>query len=105
DLIRILDAQTPENLAAWSRAWVEERGRPELTTDVRLARNNTIQRLAITMNDPLRRGLVWPQRMRVTLGYAGSQKELAVYANARETVVREAAGLPTPLFILPNGGG
>src|SRR5688572_16844380 len=24
DLVRILDARTPENLAAWSRAWVEE---------------------------------------------------------------------------------
>ena len=57
------------------------------------------------MSDPLRRGLVWPQRMRVTLGYPGSRKELAVYANGRATVVREAAGMPKPLFILPNGGG
>ena len=105
DLIRILDAKTPENLAAWSRAWVEERGRPEFTATVRLSRSNTIQRLTISMTDPLRRGLVWPQRMRVTLGYPGSQKDLAIYANARETVVREAAGLPKPLFVLPNGAG
>jgi aminopeptidase N len=41
----------------------------------------------------------------VTLGYAGAQRDLAVYANARATVVREAAGLPKPLFILPNGAG
>ena len=105
DLIRILDAKTPDDLAAWSRAWVEERGRPEFTTTVRVAKNNTIQRLTVTMSDPLRRGLVWPQRMRITLGYPGSQKDLAVYANARQTVVREAAGLPKPLFILPNGAG
>src|SRR5258705_1815576 len=105
DLIRILDAKTPETLAAWSRAWVEERGRPEFTTALRVGKNNTVQRLTITMSDPLRRGLVWPQRMRVTLGYRGSQKELAVYAHARETVLREAAGMPKPLFILPNGGG
>ena len=105
DLIRILDAKTPENLAAWSRAWVEERGRPEITTALRVGKNNAVQRLTITMSDPLRRRLVWPQRMRVTLGYAGSQKELAVYAHARETVVREAVGMPKPLFILPNGGG
>src|SRR5436190_7421416 len=105
DLIRILDAKTPENLAAWSRAWVEERGRPEFTTTLRVAKDGTIQRLTITMNDPLRRRLVWPQRMHVTLGYPGAQKDLAVYANARETVVRDAAGLPKPLFVLPNGGG
>jgi aminopeptidase N len=105
DLIRILDAKTPDNLAAWSRAWVEERGRPEFTTTVRLTKRDTIQRLTVTMNDPLRRRLIWPQRMRVTLGYADHQKDLNVYANARETVVREANGLPKPLFILPNGGG
>jgi aminopeptidase N len=105
DLIGILDAKTPENLAKWSRAWVEERGRPEFTTALRLGKDTTIQRLTITMADPLRRGLVWPQRMRVTLGYAGAQRDLAVYANARATVVREAAGLPKPLFILPNGAG
>ncbi len=35
DLIRILDTRTPENLAAWSRAWVEERGRPAFTTAIR----------------------------------------------------------------------
>ena len=28
DLIALLDARTPEDLAAWSHAWVEERGRP-----------------------------------------------------------------------------
>ena len=105
DLIRILDAKTPENLAAWSRAWVEERGRPEFTTTLRVGGNNTIQRLTISMNDPLRRRLVWPQRMRITLGYSGSQKDIAVYANARETAVREAVGLPKPLFVLPNGAG
>ena len=105
ELVRILDAKTPDNLAAWSRAWVEQRGRPEFTTALRVAKNDTIQRLTVTMTDPLRRGLVWPQRMRITLGYPGSQKDLAVYANARETVVREAAGLPKPLYILPNGAG
>jgi aminopeptidase N len=34
DLVRILDARTPENVAAWSRAWVQERGRPEFTVAV-----------------------------------------------------------------------
>ena len=105
DLVRILDAKTPDNLAAWSRAWVEERGRPQFTTSLRLSRSNTIQRLTITMTDPQGRRIIWPQRMRITLGYAGAQKDLAVYANARDTVVREAVGLPKPLFVLPNGAG
>ena len=105
DLIRILDAKTRDNLAAWSRAWVEERGRPEFTTALRMSKNNTIERLTVTMNDPLRRRLVWPQRMRITLGYDGRDRRSDVYASGRDTIVREAAGLPKPLFILPNGGG
>ena len=35
DLVAILDAKTPENLVAWSRAWVEEQGRPEFRTTLR----------------------------------------------------------------------
>ena len=35
DLIRVLDARTPADLVAWSRAWVEERGRPQVTVDVK----------------------------------------------------------------------
>ncbi len=35
DLIALLDERTPEDLAAWSRAWVEEAGRPIVTTELR----------------------------------------------------------------------
>ena len=104
DLVGILDARTPEDVAAWSRAWVEERGRPEFTAAVRVERGR-IARLTLGMNDPLRRGLVWPQRLRVALGYGDGVREVPVYVNARMTRVREAEGLPAPLFVLPNGGG
>ena len=32
DLVRILDGRTRHDLVEWSRAWVEERGRPTFTT-------------------------------------------------------------------------
>ncbi len=32
DLIRLLDRRTPDDLDAWSRAWVEEAGRPVIST-------------------------------------------------------------------------
>ncbi len=104
DLVRILDARTPENVAAWSRAWVEERGRPEVTAALRIERGR-IARLTLAMSDPLRRGLVWPERLRIGLGYADRVREVPVYVNGRTTRVRDAEGLPAPLFVLPNGGG
>jgi aminopeptidase N len=125
DLIRILDAKTSQDLAAWSRAWVEERGRPEFT--VRRA-GATVR---LTARDPLQRGLVWPQRLRVAFGPAstggaseptskvaasgptskvgpykeggaGRDNEIGVTVTRAETTVKvpESAS-----FILANGGG
>jgi aminopeptidase N len=104
DLVRILDARTPEDLAVWSRAWVEERGRPEFTTDVRVEQGR-MSRLALAAADPLRRGLVWPQRLRIAVGTETGTHEFPVYVNGPVTTVSEAEGLARPLYVLPNGAG
>jgi aminopeptidase N len=105
DLVAILDARTPENIAAWSRAWVEERGRPEFTTRVRLDRGGRLAAVTLTQRDPLGRGLVWPQRLAVSLGYADGIKTLPVSVNNRTTAVPGVAGLARPLYVLPGGDG
>ena len=105
DLVRILDARTPQNLAAWSRAWVEERGRPAFVSTLRTDSGGRIRDLSLTMTDPLGRGVVWPQRLRVTLGYPQGSKELPVDVGNGTTRVPGAGGLERPLFVLPNGGG
>ena len=104
DLVRVLDARTPENVTAWSRAWVEERGRPEIATVLRVDRGR-VSRLTLSMTDPLRRDLVWPQRLRVALGYPDRIRDVPVSVTGRATRVRAAEGLPPPLFVLPNGAG
>ena len=105
DLVRILDARTPENVAAWSRAWVEERGRPEFTTALATDARGRIASLTLTVNDRLKRGLLWPQRIHVALGYDDSIRLLPVTIAGRVTVVRAAAGLARPRYVLANGGG
>jgi len=105
DLVRIIDERTRENIAEWSRAWVEDRGRPEFTTAVRLDDKGRLAAIEIAQHDPMQRGLIWPQRLRVTLGYDGSSKELPVYVTGAETIVKGARGLPPPRFVLPAGGG
>ena len=59
----------------------------------------------LTQRDTLGRGLVWPQQLRITLGYAGTSRDLVVDVSGRRTVVGGAAGLERPLYVLPNGGG
>ena len=105
DLVRILDAQTPENVAAWSRAWVEERGRPEFATTVSLDARGQISSLTLTMNDPFTRGLIWPQRLRVAIGYQNDIRIVPAAVEGRVTTVSAAAGLDRPLYVLPNGAG
>ena len=105
DLIGILDARTPRDLAAWSRAWVEERGRPEFLTELRTDAGGRVAAVTLTMSDPLGRGLVWPQRLRLALGYPGAVAEIPVDVARSTTVVDGVAGRERPLYVLPNGGG
>jgi aminopeptidase N len=105
DLVRILDDRTRENISEWSRAWVEDRGRPEFTTNVQLNAAGRLESMTVTQQDPMKRGLIWPQRLRVTVGFDGSVKELPVYVTEATTSVKGAKGLPAPNYVLPAGGG
>ncbi|MEO8076137.1 MAG: M1 family aminopeptidase [Acidobacteriota bacterium] len=105
DLIRVLDARTPDDLAAWSRAWVEEAGRPVVTTMLRVE-NGRIAQLAFAQADPVpRRGLVWSERIEVVLGYGVRIQRMPVRLDRPRVDVAAAHGLAAPDFVLPSGGG
>src|SRR6185369_9979841 len=105
DLIAVLDQRTPEDLVAWSRAWVEEDGRPIITTELSVA-GGRINRLAFAVRDrDVKRALTWTQDIKVALGYPDRIQMLPVRLAGSRTEVTSAAGLPAPLFVLPNGGG
>ena len=84
---------------------MEERGRPVITTDVKVE-SGRIARLTLTQRDPdTGRGLAWTQTLQVALGYATGVRQLPVRLNATSVEVTAARGLPAPMFVLPNGGG
>jgi aminopeptidase N len=104
ELIDVLDARTPADLEAWSRAWVDEAGRPSVATEL-LIEDGRIASLAFSQSDPgLRPGLVWHQRLDVVLGYDDEVRRIPVTFNAPRIEVA-ARGLPAPRFVLPTGGG
>ena len=105
DLIEILDALTEDDLNRWSRAWVEEPGRPRITTTVSLRPDGSIGSLRINQEDPTGRGRIWPQRLRVLLHYPDTSRLIPVNLDARRVTVDAAAGLPLPDFLLANGDG
>ena len=105
DLIAILDARTEEDLAAWSRTWVEESGRPRVEVALETD-GDGIARLAVRQSDPAEAGRLWNQRLELRLGYdVGESNTLAVHLRDAEAVVAEAAGLPAPDYVLANGAG
>jgi aminopeptidase N len=105
DLIAILDGPAPEDLDAWSRSWVEERGRPIVTTELAIA-DGRIARLAFVTRDPYpARGLTWTETMDIVLGYADRLEPMTIRLQGPRTEVAEARGRAAPLFVLPNGRG
>jgi aminopeptidase N len=107
DLIALLDERAPEDLKAWSHAWVEERGRPIITTEV------GDRSVTVTQRDPVEaRGLTWAQDLdvRVTAVESGRGRPTRVHT---ERKVRLGAGrvavrdgpASSLLYVLPNARG
>jgi aminopeptidase N len=105
DLIRILDSRTSRDLMAWSHAWVEERGRPTFTTRARADQRGRLEGLDVRLDDPLERGLVWPEQLHVALGYRDTTRRVTVDVTSAATSVRVPPGLGNPLYVLPSTDG
>jgi aminopeptidase N len=90
DLIRVLDDRTPLDLQAWSRAWVEEAGRPSIRTEIEGSR------IAFVQADPR-----WTQHIEVLAGTARGLRSLPLELQNQRTELQVDA----PQFVLPTGGG
>ena len=107
DLIALLDRRTPEDLAAWSRAWVEEAGRPTLTTALN-ADGPRLRSIAVSQQDPYpARGLTWSQPLSIAMGGPGGDTRRARLAlkDAKAELAIRPPGAPLPLYVLPNADG
>jgi len=102
----MLDRRTPDDLAAWSRAWVEEAGRPIITTELKTD-GRTVTSLALRQKDPYAaRGLVWPQPLRLAAGHArGTVAEDLRLDGERAVPTIAPPGSAIPLYVLPNANG
>lgn len=97
DLVTILEVRNPGKVAKWSRAWVELRGRPEITTTV------GADSVTLSQKDPMGRGILWPQQLQVTVGFSGRVAQFQVALNG--AVAEVAKVKEKPLYVIPNGGG
>ena len=105
DLIAALDPRTPEDLAEWSRVWVEESGRPRIdlvvTTD-----GDTVTEATLSQSsggDPDR---LWNQPLDLLLGFRdGTEETLPVLLREATAQVPELVGRSAPNYTLVAGYG
>jgi aminopeptidase N len=90
--VSILEARKKGKVAPWSKAWIEERGRPEIAVAV------SGTKVTLTQKDPLGGGVVWPQRLEVLID--GERREVAMTGRTVSIATKAR-----PRWALPNGGG
>lgn len=100
DLVRVLDERTDLDLAAWSRAWVEEAGRPAIRSEF------DARHIAFIQSDSQEgRSLRWTQQMLVLTGSAAALRSVPIEIQSERAEVQIPAGRTQAEFALPNGGG
>ncbi|MEX0979852.1 MAG: M1 family aminopeptidase [Gemmatimonadota bacterium] len=105
ELIEILDRRSTADLASWSRVWVEEPGRPEVSARLTLDDGGRIARLTLHQEDPEGRGRLWPQALAPVLGQGASARRFPVALMGDSVEVAEAVGRAAPDYLLPDGSG
>ncbi len=60
-------------------------------------------RFELTQRDPLKRDLLWPQKLQVAVGYPTGSRQLTVDLN--KATARGVLDDPHPLYVLPASGG
>jgi len=106
ELVRVLDERTDRDLAAWSRVWVEEAGRPAIRTELDVDAEGEVRGLAFVQSDATeQRSLLWAQQIEVLLGLRTGLRSVPLEIAGARTHLPDAAGLRGLRFVLPNGGG
>ncbi len=100
DLVKVLDDRTEKEVAAWSKAWVEEGGRPAIKTEL------DPQHLVFAQSDPQPgRSLKWTQQMQILVGTAAGTQLLPLEIEGERAELKDFASISHPTFVLPTGGG
>ena len=103
DLIDILDRRADAGLAAWSAAWVDEPGRPVVTTE-RLDDTDRADRLRVSQDDPHDQGRLWPQQLELLLSYDDRDVRMPLSLSGASAALGWE-GRARPNFVLPNASG
>jgi len=104
DLIAILDAHTPADLAAWNQVWVNQPGRPVFDYALQTPTGQPAQ-LVVSQRAEDGSDRLWPQQFEVLAVYPSGPVALPVNMNQRTVTVPLPAGKGAPSYVLLNAQG
>lgn len=104
-LIEILDTETPIDLKLWSKVWVNESGRPIISSVVEYDSNNGIQKFEISQQAEDGSSKLWPQTFELALVYPDGIKTINVVLNGQSVTLDALKGIEKPKMIIYNNNG
>ncbi len=100
-------SHSASNIDAWADAWIRHRGMPQIDAAWSCS-GGKIDRLALTQQDVLPDGLVWPISNNIALDYLGQagipNRLIRADWSTPSFTVTKAIGLPCPTFVFANSG-
>ena len=92
-LIGILDKYTDDDLTAWSRVWVNEKGMPEICGVI----SEDGKSLQVSQKDPLGRGLLWEQDLSFLVVYPDGGTEDVQVSFGKGRRAKAVSSCPMPM--------
>jgi aminopeptidase N len=105
NLVEILDAETPLDMQQWSKVWVNKSGRAIFTDKIEYDAQNRIGKFEVEQNAEDKSGNIWPQLFQIGLVYKDHVKVIEVNIKDKKLLLKEAAGLEKPLYVVYNYNG
>jgi len=105
DLVSILDPLTTQNLAEWSKAWVDMPGMPQITSNVTFGSNGNIGSYSLIQSKARKKSSKMGMKFSVTQNIRDERHVYNVGMTGDTAVVQLLSNKPLNSWILPNSDG
>jgi aminopeptidase N len=103
DLVHAFEQVSGKSLQDWAAMWIRHRGMPQVDVAWSCDAQNRIDHFALTQQDVLGEGGVWPIAMEVELAYpGGAPARLRAQLNTPNAGLAEALAKPCPQYVFLN---
>ncbi len=105
DLVSILDPLTAQNLAEWSKAWVDMPGMPQVVSNIIYSNEGNISSYSLIQSKAGKKSSKMGMKFSVTQNILDKKDKYSVEMTGDTVVVNQLQNKPLNSWILPNSDG